>query len=95
MRLRWTPQAAGDLEAIFEYLRTNRPHLASQTIARIYSSVQTLKQFPQMGRPLPRKDLRALLIRGLPYICIYRISGEAIQLLHLYHTSQQRPPAQR
>jgi toxin ParE1/3/4 len=91
VRLRWTPEAADDLEAIYDYLVQNRPDRASSTIKRIHQDLLGLRRFPLMGRLTERREVRALLISELPYICVYSIRDEAVILLHIFHTSQDRP----
>jgi toxin ParE1/3/4 len=34
---------------------------------------------------------RELVLPRLPYIVVYRIRGEAVELLHVYHGAQNRP----
>lgn len=42
MKVRWTPQAADELEEISEYLWRERPGLAQSTIQKLYSGAQSL-----------------------------------------------------
>jgi ParE toxin of type II toxin-antitoxin system, parDE len=45
MRIRWTPAAADDLQRISDYLSDHHPHYRQETIRKIYSSIQALKQW--------------------------------------------------
>jgi len=90
MRLRWTLEAADDLEDISDYLIANWPSRAQSTIKRIYNEVSTLRRFPRMGRELNRSGVRALVISMVPYLCVYRLEPDAVVLLHIFHTSQDR-----
>ena len=38
MRVRWTPAAADDLEAIYTYLREHHPSFAHATIRKLYEA---------------------------------------------------------
>jgi len=91
MRLRWTPAAADDLEQIREYLAQNRPHLAQSTIVELYETARTLKVSPHRGRPGREEDTRELVLTRLPYIIVYRVRTQTIELLRIYHGSQHRP----
>ncbi len=51
MRLRWTPAAAADLEEINRYLQEHHPSYRAPTILKLYNQIQSLKQFPSLGRP--------------------------------------------
>lgn len=46
---------------------------------------------PNRGRIGREDGTRELVISGLPYIAVYRIKGEAIEVLHIYHGAQDRP----
>jgi plasmid stabilization system protein ParE len=43
-----------------------------------------------MGRETERPGVRALVISMLPYVCVYRLEQDAVVLLHIFHTSQDR-----
>jgi len=66
MRLRWTPAAAGDLEQIHDFLTENHPHLVRSTIAKLYDSIQSLKEMPNRGRPGREDGTRELVFAPLP-----------------------------
>jgi len=44
---------------------------------------------PKMGRTGRKKDTRELVISRTPFIMVYRIKGQRIELLRLLHGSQQ------
>ncbi len=46
---------------------------------------------PYRGRIGREEGTRELVIARLPYIVIYRIKGEAVEILHIYHGARQRP----
>ena len=56
MRILWSPQSLRDLEAIQEYIANDSEHYAGLTIARIFSAVEQLIQFPHSGRIVPERD---------------------------------------
>ena len=90
MRIRWTPAAAADLEQIKEYLTERLPDLADSTILRLYASVQSLKTMSNRGRLGREAGTRELVLAPLPYIVVYRVRREAIEILHLHHGSRER-----
>lgn len=89
MRLRWTPAAAADLEEIHHYLLEHHPHLAQSTIIKIYEGLRSLKDSPHRGRPGREEGTRELVFAPLPYIAAYRIREQAIEVLHIHHTSRR------
>jgi plasmid stabilization system protein ParE len=44
MRIRWTPAAADDLEAVSEYLRARHPQYRQPTVIRLYQTILSLKR---------------------------------------------------
>jgi len=90
MRIRWTPAAAEDLQQIHNYLREHELQLARSTVISIREAVLSLRRFPHRGRPGAVKGTRELLHERLPYIVAYRVSEEAVEILHVWHPSQER-----
>jgi toxin ParE1/3/4 len=90
MRIRWTPSAAGDLEHIYEYLSLHEPHLARPTVRALREAIYSLRKFPQLGRPGAVAGTRELLHERLPYIVAYRVKDDRIEVLHIWHPSQER-----
>lgn len=91
MRIRWTPAAADDLEHIKDYLTELHPQLARSTVLELYEAIRSLKTFPQRGRPGRVPGTHELLFSRLPYIAVYRIKEQTVEVLHIYHAAQNRP----
>ena len=91
MRLRWTPAAADDLEAIADYLALYFLSFRQTTIREIYETIATLRSLPHRGRAGREEGTRELVIAHLPYIVVYRLKGDAVEILHIYHGAQDRP----
>jgi plasmid stabilization system protein ParE len=51
MELRWTEEAAADLEHIADYLFENAPRRAAELVREIYKAPSKLVKFPNRGRP--------------------------------------------
>jgi toxin ParE1/3/4 len=90
MRIRWTPAAAADLEHIKEYLTEHHPSWAQSTIVELYEAIRSLKLSPQRGRPGRVDGTRELVFPRLPYIAVYRVKGDAVEVLHIFHGAQRR-----
>ena len=88
MRVRWTVPAADDLQNIKNYLQQNYPSFAEQTVRTIYERIRSLKTLSKRGRPGHRSGTRELAITPLPYVVVYRVKAEAIEILHIYHGAQ-------
>ena len=91
MRIRWTPAAAADLEHIGNYLKDRYPHYRQPTLRKLYEAIRSLKESPHRGR-LGREDgTRELLFPPMPYIAVYRVQEQSIEVLRIYHAAQDRP----
>ena len=85
MRVRWTVPAADDLESIKNYLQENFPHYAETTVRTIYQRIRSLKAAPNRGWPGHRGGTRELPLTPLPYVVVYALKAEAVEILHIYH----------
>lgn len=88
MRIRWTLPAAHDLEDIKNYLQENYPHIAEPAVRTIYQRIRLLKKSPNRGRPGHRAGTRELPLTPLPYVVVYAVKAEAVEILHIYHGAQ-------
>jgi len=87
-RIRWTLPAADDLESIYRYLLQHHPQFAESTVRTINRQIKSLKKSPNRGRPGHREGTRELPISALPYVVVYAVKIDAIELLHIYHGAQ-------
>lgn len=91
MHIRWTAPAAGALESVIDYLARENPRAALEVAQRIGVAVSQLSTHPKLGREGRVRGTYELVIVGIPNIVPYRIKGEEIQILSLYHTSRKWP----
>jgi len=90
MRICWTPLAAGDLQRINDYLQENHPHYREPTIRKLYAAIQSLKEWPHLGRVGREEGTRELLFPPLPYVAVYRVKEQSVEVLRIYHGAQGR-----
>jgi addiction module RelE/StbE family toxin len=88
MRIRWTVPATGDLEEIKNYIQQHYPHFAELTVRLIYERIRSLKASPNKGRPGHFAGTQELVLAPLPYIFVYLLREDAIEILHIHHGSQ-------
>jgi addiction module RelE/StbE family toxin len=91
MRLRWTEEAAADLEHITDYLFENAPGRAAELVREIYNAPSALLTFPYRGRPGKKEGTREFVLPRLPYILVYQITGEVIYIARILHGAQKWP----
>ncbi len=92
MKLVWLRAAISDRDAQLDYIAEYNPRAAIEQGDRIADQVGQLVQYPEMGRAGREQGTRELVISLTPFIVVYRIKGERIELLRLLHGSQQWPP---
>lgn len=90
MRVRWAPSAAADLWSISEYLKRHHPQFVDTTVRRIYETLEGLKKFPNRGRHGEEPGTREILFPPTPYIAVYRVRNNYIEVLHIFHGAQDR-----
>jgi toxin ParE1/3/4 len=87
----WFKRAINDRDAQIDYIAQDNLLAAVSQGDRIEDQVDMLIDHPKMGRPGRKKDTRELVISRTPFIMVYRIKGQRIELLRLLHGSQQWP----
>ena len=90
MRIRWTPLAAADLQSISDYLKEHHPQYRQPTMRKLYERINALKTAPFIGRPGRVEGTRELLFQPLPYIAVYHVAAQTIEVWRVYHTSRNR-----
>jgi addiction module RelE/StbE family toxin len=92
MRIRWTDPAVHDLTNICDYIREHDAPAAARGVAlTIHDRVSSLTRFPELGRPGRRLNTRELVIPGLPFLAIYRVRGDVIEIVRILHGAQNWP----
>ena len=94
MRVRWTTDAADDLERICDYITESRPDAARRVAQSVVERIGTLKTFPNLGRDGRVQGTREITFPPLPFVAIYEVlekQGE-VWVLRLLHGAQQWPP---
>jgi len=91
MRLRWTTPAANDLYKIVQHIQDDSPGAAAEVAATLYDGCGGLRDFPRRGRKGRIEGTRELVFPGLPYIVVYRIQDQVVELLRIYHGAQDWP----
>ena len=78
MRIRLTSLAARDLESVEEFTSQDNPRAAIKVVIRILDAIETLREFPNVGRPGRMPGTRELVVGGTPFIAIYKVRENVI-----------------
>jgi plasmid stabilization system protein ParE len=83
MRIRWTVP-----KNIKRYLEEHYPQFAEPTVRTIYQRIRALKASPKRGRPGHLGGTRELALSPLPYVVVYAVTDQAVEILHIHHGAQ-------
>jgi toxin ParE1/3/4 len=91
MRLVYSPRAIRDLERIAVYYHSVAgPKIATAISERIEQVINRIAARPMTAPPVSgRRNVRVVLVRRYPYKIFYRLSDEAVEILHIRHTAQR------
>lgn len=91
MPIRWSPEAADDLERIVNRIKPNNVTAARRVAETIYRRCAELDFFPNRGRAGRIAGTRELVPAPLPYIIVYRVEPDAVEIVRIYHSAQNWP----
>jgi toxin ParE1/3/4 len=92
MLIRWLRTALGNLDHHANYIAENDPIAARNAVQRIQAAVDQLAEYPSMGR-IGRVPLtRELIIGGTPWIIVYRVRADVVEIIRVLHGAQSWPP---
>jgi len=92
MQILWSVPAAEDLERICAWIGRDNPEAARRVARTIYDGCAQLRDFPALGRISGRMNgRRELVFPPLPYIAVYQIKGNAVEISRIFHGAQDWP----
>jgi addiction module RelE/StbE family toxin len=91
MRVRWTTPAADDLYNIVRHIQQDNSESAANVAESLYDGCGNLRRFPNLGRKGRIAGTRELVFSGLPYIVVYRIQDQTVEIMRIYHGAQDWP----
>jgi len=91
MRVRWLSKALNNLDQEAAYIATDDPEAARLVVARVLDAVGMLEQQPGLGRPGRVPGTRELIVLDTRYIVPYRVRGQSVEILRVFHTSRRLP----
>ena len=92
MQIVWSPQSLRDLSSIRDYIAKDSEHYANLTLARLFSAVEQLLNFPQSGRLVPEKDdpeIREIVVGR--FRIVYRFRGATVEVATVFQASRALP----
>ncbi len=91
MRIRWVRAALRNLDQAATYIAEDDPRAAVRMIGQVRDSVERLGRHPALGRPGRVPGTRELVVPGTPFVIPYRVRGNTIEILRVFHGARRWP----
>lgn len=91
MKLYWTDKGLSDLTRLHEFLYPVNPRAAAKVVQSVAKAPTRLLEVPRIGEKLEQfepREVRRLLIGR--YEVRYEIQGDALYVLRIWHTREDR-----
>jgi toxin ParE1/3/4 len=91
MRVRWLRTALRNLDEEASFIASDDSVAARLVVERVLEAVAQLAAQPGLGRPGRVHGTRELVVSKTRYIVPYRVRGDTVEILRVFHTSRQLP----
>jgi toxin ParE1/3/4 len=91
MIIRYSRAAQADIQSIFDFISRENPIAAQRVVGSIEASVLRLSAFPLSGRSGGVAGTRELVVPRLPYIAVYQVTKDAVEVIAVFHAAQNKP----
>jgi toxin ParE1/3/4 len=95
LKIFWLEKAAMDLEQAYEFILFDNPPAAEKEVNKVLEAVELLSMNPALGKAGRVAKTRELVVAGTPYIVIYRVKGNRLEILRIFHGARQWPEKNR
>jgi len=93
VQVKWLGSALRNLKEEADYIAQDDPQAAARIVLRLESAVAQLAHHPALGRAGRVPGIRELIVAETPYIVPYRIRGQRVEILRVFHARRRWPPA--
>ena len=91
MKVLFNEVARNDILRIHDYIHQRSPAAAARVVISIQLATNRLSSFPYSGRSGGVAETREVVVAQLPYIVVYRIMPEYIEVIAVFHAAENRP----
>jgi plasmid stabilization system protein ParE len=89
-----SPDAVEDVERLRAFLDPNNPDAARRALASIWTAIERLQEFPELGMPTDDADIRQIVVRfgSSGYIVRYAVlpADGNILITRIWHGREAR-----
>jgi len=92
MKVVYTEDALRDLDEILTFIGANYPTVIEPFLRRLRTIERRIGQWPESAQGVEqRPSIRAVPFIRYPYRLFYRVTPEAVEILHIHHAARQEP----
>jgi len=91
VRIRWSRPAVAHLVEIRNFIAEDNQAAARAVARSIIEATNHLGEFPSIGRPGRVPETRELVVPGTPFIIPYRVTGEIVEIIAVFHGARKPP----
>ncbi|MDQ6953553.1 MAG: type II toxin-antitoxin system RelE/ParE family toxin [Mariprofundaceae bacterium] len=91
MKIKWLKTALKNPDQEAKYIAKDNPVAAANMVEKIMHDVGLLSSHPSLGRTGRIHGTRELIIDPMSYIIPYRMRGNNVEILRVFHASRKRP----
>jgi addiction module RelE/StbE family toxin len=91
MQVKWLRRALQNLDDEAAFMAQDSPRAAAEFVIHLRDSAAMLAVHPHMGRPGRIAGTRELVVTRFSYILPYRVRGNAVEILRVFHTARKWP----
>jgi toxin ParE1/3/4 len=88
LKLYLSARAEAQLEAAYHFIHAENPTAARKVRSAIRTAILSLRSLPHRGRASIIEGYRELVVRGAPYVIVYRVADGEVRVMQVRHTSQ-------
>jgi plasmid stabilization system protein ParE len=90
MRIRYRPQALGDIDEIGRYVEKRNPAGAANVLRAIYAAIHLVAEQPYAYRSTDEPEIRVAALRRYRYKIYYSVLDEStVEIIHVRHASRR------
>jgi plasmid stabilization system protein ParE len=92
MKVVYTDEALHNLEEILRYFESNYPTVSTAFEKRLRAVVARIGAWPESAQEVAeRRGVRVVPLIRYPYKVFYRVTSEAVEILHIHHAARRQP----
>ena len=88
MKLRYTPAALAELDAVLDHIAEHSPRGAKRVQTRLHATITLLLDHPTSGLATDAPPMRRMGVKPYPYLIFYELSDNEIVIVGVRHAAR-------